>query len=264
MRVIILKDSGEVSDYGADIFLDQLKDKKDSVLGLATGSTPLALYKKLMEAFRKGEVSFSDTTTFNLDEYIGLDNLDPNSYQYYMNREFFEHIDIKKSNTFIPPSDSFDPAEACLEFERKIEECGGIDLQLLGVGRNGHIGFNEPSSALSSRTRVTVLSKSSILDNARFFKHSNFQPNLCITMGVGTILDSRKILLLATGHNKAKAIRDCIEGPLSASSPASALQMHASTIVVVDEDAAALLEHRDFYKNVERVNDNFMRQKVKS
>lgn len=254
MQIVILKNSVEVAEYGANIFIEQLKAKPDSVLGLATGSTPVSLYRQLINANQAGEVSFAKVTSFNLDEYLGLDGSHPQSYRYFMNEQLFDHIDIDKAQTFVPPGDAQDPIEACERYENQIVDAGGIDIQLLGIGRNGHIGFNEPSSGLMSRTRVKTLTKATIDDNARFFSEGEYQPHLSITMGIGTILDAKKVVLLATGDNKAYAIKATVEGALSASCPASALQLHRHAVLVLDEAAASKLTDCDFYKHIEVEN----------
>ncbi len=254
MQIVILKDAAEVAAYGANLIVEQIGKKPDSVLGLATGSTPVALYRQLIERCAKAEVSFAAVRSFNLDEYLGLGGEHPQSYRYFMDRQLFNHIDIDKRNTHVPPGDAPDPIAACEQYEAAIERAGGIDLQLLGIGRNGHIGFNEPSSGLSSRTRVKTLTRETIADNARFFAADEYQPHLSITMGIGTILDTRKVLLLATGENKADAVAAMVEGPLSASCPASSLQLHRDAVVVIDEAAASGLKDIAFYKHIEAEN----------
>ncbi|TMP26459.1 glucosamine-6-phosphate deaminase [Pseudoalteromonas rubra] len=254
MQIVILKNAAEVAAYGADIFTQQLTRNAGSVLGLATGSTPVALYQELIRRNQAGTVSFSKAKTFNLDEYLGLNGDHPQSYRYFMNEQLFNHIDINKDNTHVPPGDAKNPIEACKEYEAQISAAGGIDVQLLGIGRNGHIGFNEPSSGLTSRTRVKTLTKATIDDNARFFAADEYQPHLSITMGIGTILDARKVVLLATGENKADAVHAMIEGPLTAACPASALQMHRHAVIVLDEGAASKLKDIEFYKHIEAEN----------
>ena len=254
MKVVILENAASVARYGADIFLEQLKKKPTSVFGLATGSTPLSLYRELIASNQQGEVSFAGVRTFNLDEYMDLAPEHPQSYRQFMNREFFDHIDIKPGNTQVPPGDAENPLIACQEYEDAIRSAGGIDIQLLGIGRNGHIGFNEPTSCLSSRTRVKTLTRETIDDNARFFSEDEFQPQLSITMGIGTIMEARLVVLLATGRSKARAVRAMVEGPVSAWCPASALQMHPSTVVIVDEDAAGELTDPAFFKHIEKQN----------
>lgn len=252
MRIIILDNSQQVAQRGAEIFCQQITTKPDSVIGLATGSTPISMYQVLITKYQQGEVSFSKVTSFNLDEYLGLDGKHPQSYRYFMNDKLFNHIDINSNQTHVPNGSSETPLTAGQEYEEKIANCGGIDIQLLGIGRNGHIGFNEPTSSLASRTRVKTLTKETIDDNARFFTNDEFQPTLSITMGIGTINQTRAVVLLATGDSKAQAIKDMVEGPISAMSPASALQMHPNAIIIIDEAAASLLSQIDLYKHIEQ------------
>ena len=254
MKVVILERPAEVAHYGADIFSKRLQAKPDSVLGLATGSTPLSLYLELISRNQRDEFSFQHARTFNLDEYLGLAGDHPQSYRHFMNREFFEQIDIDMANTKVPTGDAANPIAACSAYEQAIKDSGGIDIQLLGIGRNGHIGFNEPTSCLSSRTRVKTLTRETITDNARFFTDGEFQPQLSLTMGIGTIMEARQIVLLATGENKADAIQAMVEGPVSAWCPASALQFHPATVVLVDDAAASKLSDPEFFKHIERQN----------
>ncbi|ACE83365.1 glucosamine-6-phosphate deaminase [Cellvibrio japonicus] len=258
MKVVILNDAAAVARYGADLFIRQIHKKPDSVLGLATGSTPVALYKELILAYREGRVTFKQVSSFNLDEYLGLDAAHPQSYRYFMNEQLFNHIDIDKAHTLVPPGDAADPIAACALYEKAIAQRGGIDVQLLGIGRNGHIGFNEPSSSLMSRTRVKTLTRATIDDNARFFAPDEYQPHLSITMGIGTILESKKVVLLATGENKADAIKATVEGPLTAACPASALQLHEQAVLIIDEAAASKLSDVEFYKHIERENQKLL------
>lgn len=254
MKVVILKDAAAVARYGAAIFVKQIQQKPDSVLGLATGSTPVALYNELIAAHNNERVSFSQVRTFNLDEYLGVAGDHRQSYRHFMNTNLFDHLDIDKSNTAVPPGDAKNPIAACEIYEQDIADCGGIDIQLLGIGRNAHIGFNEPSSSLGSRTRVKTLTEETIEDNARFFAADEFQPHLSITMGIGTILESKQVVLLATGDNKAQAIADTVQGAITAQCPASALQLHPNAVIIIDEDAASLLKNKEFFKHIEREN----------
>jgi len=254
MQIVILNDAAEVAAYGANIFATQLQKKPTSVLGLATGSTPVALYQQLIAKNTSGEISFTQATSFNLDEYLGLTGEHPQSYRFFMNEQLFDHVDINIANTFVPPGDATNPVTACTEYENKIKAAGGVDVQLLGIGRNGHIGFNEPSSGLHSRTRVKTLTKATIDDNARFFKDGEYQPHLSITMGIGTILEAQKVVLLATGENKADAVHAMIEGPLMAACPASALQLHQDAVIVIDKAAASKLADIEFYQHIEAEN----------
>jgi glucosamine-6-phosphate deaminase len=260
MKVVILENPESVARYGAEIFKRQLLDKPSSVLGLATGSTPLDLYQNLIESNKKGEISFREVATFNLDEYLGLDGNHPQSYRHFMNKNLFECIDINLENTHIPDGASQNPLTAGEHYEQLINDNGGIDIQLLGIGRNGHVGFNEPSSCLASRTRVKTLTKATIDDNARFFSDGEYQPHLSITMGIGSIMDARNIILLATGDSKAEAIKATVEGPITASCPASALQMHLSTTLLIDEAAASKLNDIEFYKHIERQNQALLKR----
>ena len=254
MKVVILETPADVACYGANIFSMQLKYKPDSVFGLATGTTPISLYRELIERNRSGELSFAQVHTFNLDEYLDLPPEHPQSYRHFMNQEFFDHIDIDKSNTRVPQGDAAHPIRACEEYEKAISDRDGIDIQLLGIGRNGHIGFNEPTSCLTSRTRVKTLTRETIEDNARFFGEGERQPHLSLTMGIGTIMDARMVVLLATGESKSKAIKAMVQGPVSAWNPASALQMHPNTVVIADDAAASELSDPAFFKHIEREN----------
>jgi len=254
MRIVILPDPTAVARFGADIFVQQIQKKPASVLGFATGSTPLAMYQQLINDCQSKKVSFKKVISFNLDEYLGLATTHQQSYRYFMNQHLFDHIDIDKNHTYIPRGDATDPAAACQDYENKIKEYDGIDIQLLGIGRNGHIGFNEPSSSLMSRTRVKTLTRATIEDNAHFFSADEYQPHMALTMGIGTILDAKKIILLATGKSKASAIKACVEGPLTAACPASALQLHQQATLILDEDAASELNDLEFYRHIEREN----------
>ncbi len=254
MKVVILKDAAAVAKYGAAIFVKQIQKKPHSVLGLATGSTPVAMYDELIAQYKNNQVSFSQVASFNLDEYLGISGDHPQSYRHFMNEKLFDHVDINKATTFVPAGDAKHPLDACEEYEQAIKNSGGIDVQLLGIGRNGHIGFNEPSSSLGSRTRVKTLTQETIDDNARFFADDECQPHLSITMGIGTILESKQVVLLATGENKAQAIADTVQGYITAECPASALQFHANTVIIIDEAAASLLKNREFFRHIEREN----------
>ncbi len=249
MEIIILKSAEVVAATGAELVAELLRVRPNAVLGLATGSTQLSLYRKLVEKNHAGEISFSDTSSFNLDEYLGVAIGNPQSYRAYMDREFFDRVDINKDNTFLPScEDGQNPVLVGPRYENKIRESGGIDLQIMGLGYNGHIGFNEPSSSLNSRTRVKTLTQQTVKDNSRLFSESEFQPKLAITMGIATIMDAKKILLLATGDDKAKAVSEMVEGPVSAMCPASVLQMHERVTVLLDETAAARLRNREYYE----------------
>jgi glucosamine-6-phosphate deaminase len=252
MDIVILKDSEQVAVAGAGRLQDLLTTKPDAVLGLATGRTPLAMYRQLVAAYEKSSMSFRDVTTFNLDEYLGIKPADPQSYRSYMQRELFDDIDIEMSNTHLPECAAGEnPLDVGPRYEEEIRARGGIDLQVLGIGQNGHIGFNEPSSSLSSRTRVKTLTRETIANNRQYFDDAEAQPQLAITMGIATIMDANEILLLATGAEKAEAVRQSIEGPVSSMWPASILQMHERVTVLLDESAASALERRDYYNWVQ-------------
>jgi glucosamine-6-phosphate deaminase len=248
MEVIVLKSTEEVAATAAQLLGVLLRSKPGAVLGLATGSTPLALYRALVADFLEGKISFKKITSFNLDEYLGVDSNNPQSYRSYMDRELFDQVDINKTRTFLPAcADHENPRVVGALYEKQIQAAGGIDLQVLGIGANGHIGFNEPSSSLKSRTRVKTLTRQTLKDNSRLFAETEFQPKLAMTMGIATIMDARKILLLATGSNKSAAMAKMIEGPVTAMCPASMLQMHEHTTVLLDEQAAGELQNRQYY-----------------
>ena len=248
MEVVILKSADDVAIYAAKLVGVLLKFEPDAVLGLATGSTPQALYRRLVTNYRDGKISFRNVTSFNLDEYLGVSPDNPQSYRSYMNRELFDQVDIDKQNTFLPAcKDDENPREVGQRYEERIRLAGGIDLQILGIGGNGHIGFNEPSSSLGSRTRVKTLTEQTFHDNSRSFSADEFQPALAITMGISSIMEARKVLLLATGAGKADAVARMVEGPLTALCPASILQMHEYATILLDEQAAAQLQNRNYY-----------------
>jgi len=248
MEIIILKNADQVATTGAELVAELLRVSPAAVLGLATGGTPLALYRKLVERHRAGDISFRQATSFNLDEYLGVTPENPQSYRAYMRRELFDHVDIDPRNTFLPEcAEGQNPVLVGPLYEQKIRAAGGIDLQIMGIGGNGHIGFNEPSSSLNSRTRVKTLTRQTVEDNSRLFAADEFQPRLALTMGIGTIMDARRILLLATGEKKADAVGKMIEGPVTAMCPASILQMHERVTVLLDEAAAGALRNRDYY-----------------
>ena len=252
MRVIIQKDAEAVASRGARFVADLVRRKPDCVLGLATGGTPIGLYLELIRLHREEGLDFSQVRTFNLDEYVGLGPAHPQSYRYFMQQYLFDHINIAPEHTHVPDGRALDFAAYCRQYEQRITDLGGIDLQVLGIGSDGHIAFNEPGSSLGSRTRVKTLTSETIKDNARFFDGEENVPRLSITMGVGTILESRCCLLLAIGDSKAAAIRSTVEGPITSQITASALQLHREVIVVVDEAAGGWLTRRDYYEEVER------------
>ncbi len=246
---IIVKDScEEMSRVAARVVAKTLNAKPDAVLGLATGSTPLGLYKELVRMHNEEGLDFSQVTTFNLDEYVGLKKKNPQSYHYFMYENLFKHINIPNQNIYIPSGTTDNYEAFCKWYEQRIVECGGVDLQILGVGTDGHIAFNEPSSSLGSRTRIKTLAKQTIDDNARFFDSAEEVPVYAITMGVGTILEAQKIILLANGKNKADAVAAAIEGPVTSMITASALQLHQDVMFIVDREAASSLDNLEYYE----------------
>ena len=253
MRVIILPDSQAASMRAAEWISALVRRKPSCVLGLATGSTPLATYRELIRQHSEEGVDWSRVTTFNLDEYVGLPPTHPQSYRYFMDENLFKSVNIPPQNTNVPDGRALDFERHCRAYEQQITAAGGIDLQLLGIGVDGHIAFNEPGSSLGSRTRIKTLARQTVNDNARFFSSIEEVPRMAVTMGVGTILDSRQCLLLATGNHKAQAIAATIEGPVTSQVTASALQLHRDVVAILDEAAASLLQRRDYYLQVEEV-----------
>jgi len=241
MRVIVVKDMEAMGKRGAELVAAEMKKKEFFVLGLATGSTPLSLYKPLIEMYKGGELDFSTTVTFNLDEYIGLSPDHDQSYRHFMDKNFFDHINVNKKNTHVPNGMAEDIEAECEHYEQMIEDVGGIDIQVVGIGANGHIGFNEPGSSLGSLTRIKTLTEQTVKDNARFFDSAEDVPRLAITMGIGSILRANKVILLAAGANKAQAIERALEGPVTTACPASALQLHRFCTAVITEDCAIRL-----------------------
>ena len=248
MEVIIQDGYEAISRQGAQIVAHTLNAKPDAVLGLATGSTPLGLYKELIRMHQEEGLDFSQVTTFNLDEYVGLPRQHTQSYHFFMHENLFQHINISEQNIHIPSGTTSNYQAFCEWYEQRIMECGGIDLQVLGIGSDGHVAFNEPGSSLSSRTRIKTLTRQTIEDNSRFFESSDEVPVYSITMGVGTILEARKIILLANGANKAEAVAAAIEGPITSMCTASALQMHRDTIFLLDKESAGKLQMTKYYQ----------------
>jgi glucosamine-6-phosphate deaminase len=244
MLVEVVDDYESLSDRAADVVIDQIRSKPDSVLGFATGGTPKGLYDRLIEAHKTRGLDFSKLTTFNLDEYVGLPPEHEQSYAHYMWSNLFDHVNVNPSYVHIPHGMARDVDEHCRWYERRIEEAGGIDLQILGIGANGHIAFNEPGSSLGSRTRIKTLTSKTVEDNARYFDDPDMVPEYAITMGVGTIMEADTLLLLASGERKATAMKKTIEGPITAMVPASIVQLHRFSHVVIDEDAASKLDYR--------------------
>ncbi len=244
MEIIIQATADAATDIAARIIARLLRGKPDAVIGLATGSTPLRLYCKLISM----DLDWSRVTTFNLDEYVGLPRGHPQSYHSFMWENLFRHINITAANIHIPDGNAADIPGFCASYEQQIREAGGIDLQVLGIGTDGHIGFNEPTSSLASRTRIKTLTGQTRLDNARFFGSEQDVPHHVITMGIGTIMEARQNLLLAFGENKAQAVAGAVEGPVTSLNPASVLQMHPAVKVCLDEPAASALHRADYYR----------------
>jgi len=247
MLVIIRPNKEVASIQAAKVVADQVRRKPDSVLGLSTGNTPLATYAELIRMHRDEGLDFSSVTTFNLDEYYGISREHPQSFYYQIHQNFLDHVNVSSDRAHIPNGESTNLARACFEYENAIQAAGGIDLQILGIGRTGHIGFNEPTSSLASRTRLKTLSDETINDNSKI---SGDIPTVAITMGIGTILEAKKILLLAFGDAKANAVARAIEGPISSSCSASALQMHRDVRFILDKESATELRHRSYYDRV--------------
>jgi glucosamine-6-phosphate deaminase len=230
-----------MSNEAAKLIADRLRKKPNLVLGFATGSTPLGLYKELIRMHKEEGLDFSKVTSFNLDEYVGLPPFHKQSYHYFMHENFFNHVNINPRYIHIPHGMAKDINIFCDWYENRIKECGGIDLQILGVGCNGHIAFNEPGSSLGSRVRIKTLTEKTRKDNTRFFESIDEVPKYAITMGVGTVMDSKELLLLANGESKADAIKAAVEGPITAMCPASIVQLHRNVYVMVDRKAASML-----------------------
>ncbi|HID76250.1 MAG TPA: glucosamine-6-phosphate deaminase [Planctomycetaceae bacterium] len=248
MEIVICDSYEQMSKAAAAVVAQTLNRKPDAVLGLATGSTPLGLYRELIRMHREEGLDFSYVTTFNLDEYVGLPSDHPQSYHYFMRENLFKHINIPPQNIHIPAGTTDNYRAFCDWYERRIKECGKIDLQVLGIGADGHIAFNEPGSSLGSRTRIKTLAKQTIEDNARFFERPEDVPVYAITMGVGTILEARRIILLANGENKAEAVAAAIEGPVTSMCTASALQLHQDVTFFLDRAAASRLKMIEYYE----------------
>lgn len=248
MEVIIQPNKEAAAKLVAKIVAKDVRAKPELILGLATGRTMEAVYALLAQMHRDEKLDFSRAKSFNLDEYVGLAATDPHSYRYYMNEQLFNRVNINLANTFLPSGTANDLDAECALYEENIRKLGGIDLQLLGIGKSGHIGFNEPLSALLSRTRVKPLSPATIEQNSGLFERPEQMPRRAITMGVGTILDARRCILLATGAEKADIIAKAVEGPITSMISATALQLHRRCTVIVDEAAAVKLQGTDYYR----------------
>lgn len=248
MEVIIQSDKEAAALLAARIIAHDLHANPHLVLGLATGKTMECVYRHLVRMHRDEGLDFSLCSTFNLDEYVGLRASDLNSYRHYMNHHLFNHVNVDMRNTHLPNGMAHDLDDECRKYEAAIQRFGGVDLQLLGIGKAGHIGFNEPLSALRSRTRVKALTPTTLQQNAPHFGGETQMPRRAITMGVGTIIEARRCLLLVTGHSKAQVLAKAVEGPITSMISASALQMHPRCTAVVDEEAAASLSEKEYYR----------------
>lgn len=244
MRIIVARDYDEVSYKGANLIAAQIMLKPNSVMGFATGSTPEGTYQELIRRYEKGDISFKDVVSFNLDEYVGLEKDDPQSYHHYMMHNLHNFTDINKQNIYLPDGKAADLLKECKEYDSKIESYGGIDYQLLGIGTNGHIGFNEPAETISNDTMVISLAQSTIDANKRFFEKEEDVPRQALTMGVGTIFRARKVLMLVTGEGKAEILEKVLFGDITPQVPASLLRMHPDFTIIADEAAAALVKNR--------------------
>ncbi len=248
MEVIIRDTREQAVQLVADVMEQAIRRKPRIVLGLATGRTMESLYDKLVEKHESLGLDFSQVTTFNLDEYVGLTADDPNSYRYYMDKHLFSRINIDRLNTLLPDGAAGDLDAECRYYEELIGSVGGIDLQLLGLGQTGHIGFNEPLSAMFSRTRPKALSPKTVEQNAPLFPDPEQMPRRALTMGVGTILDARRCMMLVTGKQKAEVVAKAVEGPVTSMLSATALQLHPRCTVVVDAEAGSKLENQEYYR----------------
>lgn len=242
MKIIRTKDYRDMSRKAANIISAQMILKDDSVLGLATGSTPIGTYDQLVDWYKKGDLDFSKITTVNLDEYKGLPKENDQSYWYFMNKNLFSRVNIRPDYHFLPDGTNLDSENECKRYEKLIDSLGGIDLQLLGLGHNGHIGFNEPCDAFPQDVHVVDLTESTIEANKRFFASADDVPKQAYTMGVGTILRAKMILLVVSGKDKAEALDAVVNGPITPQVPGSVLRLHPNVIIVADEDALSVID----------------------
>ncbi|MBC8589417.1 glucosamine-6-phosphate deaminase [Paratissierella segnis] len=243
MKVLIKKNYDELSKQASEIIAEVVKQSPDAILGLATGSTPIGTYKELIRMHKEEDLDFSKIKTFNLDEYVGLGGDNPNSYRYFMDHELFDHINIKKENTNVPDGKTKDLLDFCKNYDKRIEEAGGLDLQLLGIGSNGHIAFNEPDEELSVNTSIVKLTEETIKSNARFFNSMEEVPKEALSMGIGSILKAKRIILLASGKGKQEAVKKLLmSDKVSTYLPASFLLLHPDVTIIADEDAYSLMK----------------------
>lgn len=242
MKVIVVKNYEEMSAVACGMMAEVIKARPNCVLGLATGSTPEGMYEGMAKLYADGKLDFSGVRSVNLDEYYPIAPENDQSYRYFMNKNLFDKVNINKENTFVPDGSAADVASACSAYEAKIDELGGIDIQVLGIGRNGHIGFNEPDSRLESVTHLTELTEDTIKANSRFFASESEVPTHAITMGIGSVFKARKIMLLASGKSKAEAIASVLGGRITTQCPATLLCLHSDVTVICDEDAYSLVK----------------------
>lgn len=237
MRIVKVKNYEEISRKAANLILAQVNLKPNAVLGLATGGSPVGTYEKLVAAYRQGDVDFSEVTTINLDEYRGIERAHEQSYWSFMHENFFNHVNVRENHIFIPNGENQNSEEVCKGYDDVIEKCGGIDMQLLGIGLDGHIGFNEPGNHFEPNTHCVDLTESTIEANMRFFNSKDEVPRQAYTMGIKPIMQAKKVVMLANGKNKAEIIKKAFMGPITPEVPASILQMHADFTLIADEDA---------------------------
>lgn len=238
MKILVVKNYDEMSKVAAKELAEVISKKPEATLGLATGGTPVGMYKELIDMHKNGELDFSKVTTVNLDEYVGLSGEHDQSYRYFMDSNLFNHVNIRKEYTYVPNGLAEDMPKECVNYDKRIEELGGIDVQVLGIGSNGHIGFNEPSDTLSLGTHVTDLAESTIEANSRYFVSKEEVPTKALTMGLGAIMKAKKILLMVSGESKAEIMDKVVNGKITTQVPASFLQMHKDVVLIIDEDAA--------------------------
>ena len=244
MKIYAARDYNDLSRKAANIISAQVILKPEAILGLATGSTPVGAYRQLIQWYEEGDLDFSRIRSVNLDEYKGLSGEHDQSYRYFMNHNLFDHVNIRKENTNVPSGLAEDPEAECSRYDQVIRDLGGIDLQLLGIGGNGHIGFNEPCDVFVKGTHVVTLTEETRQSNARFFSSIDEVPTHALTMGIGSIMGAKKILLLASGAGKAQAVYDSCFGPVTPQVPASVLQLHRDVVVIADEDALSMVKEK--------------------
>ncbi len=260
MEVVILPGPADVGDYVARLFAEHIQRNPSVVLGVATGSSPLNTYRALARQTQEHSMPVENVQCFALDEYVGLPPGHPGSYAAFVDSEITKPLGLNPENIHVPDGAATNLEQACADYEQLISDRGGIDLQILGIGANGHIGFNEPTSSLSSRTRIKALSAQTRKDNARFFDSADAVPTHCLTQGLGTIMEARNIVLVAQGAHKAEAVAAAVEGPVASMCPASILQFHNQATLVIDEDAASRLSLQDYYRSVQAAKASLGRE----